>query len=109
MQTCEPRPSYFADTRHHSHHLLRCGFEQHLLRLRLLDHSSPEPAPAPAAPGCLAAFVANGGSEDVKVVVEYKGVQLDAGKFSYLPNGSGAATTYAPLTNATIPQVRSPS
>jgi hypothetical protein len=53
---------------------------------------------------CLAVFVANTWSGDVKIDVEYKGKKLDPSQFTYLPQGSGSATTYMPLTNATVPK-----
>jgi hypothetical protein len=53
---------------------------------------------------CLAVFIANTWSADVKISVEYKGMKLDPSQFSYLPQGSGPATTYTPLANATVPK-----
>ncbi len=58
---------------------------------------------SPPSGYCLAAFIANSSNAGVKLGVEYKGSQLDATQFSYLPSGSGSTTTYKALPNATIP------
>ncbi len=56
-----------------------------------------------ATGGCYAAYVVNPWDFDVSVNVEFNGQPLDASQFGFIPNGSGPATNYAPLTNAVIP------
>jgi hypothetical protein len=57
--------------------------------------------PAPGA--CFAAFLANTWTTPVTLTVEYGSQTLDPTTFTYIPSGTGQATTYAPLTNGQIP------
>ncbi len=52
---------------------------------------------------CLGAFVSNNWGSPVRLTVERGGTPLDASKFSFLLKGSGAAITYAPLTDSVVP------
>lgn len=52
---------------------------------------------------CFAAFVVNTWSTPVGVSVDFEGAPLDVSKFAYIPSGSGANMTYAPLNKPEIP------
>ena len=52
--------------------------------------------------GCFAAMVANTWTAPVSVSIEYDGQTLDAGAYTYLPQGSGTAITYTPLPNGML-------
>jgi hypothetical protein len=51
---------------------------------------------------CFAAYVANTWGEPVTIGVDQAGTTLDVTKFAYVPSGSGAAITYAPLSTGTL-------
>ncbi|CAN5889132.1 hypothetical protein BH11MYX4_BH11MYX4_58180 [soil metagenome] len=52
---------------------------------------------------CTGAFVANTWGTPVKLTITRGGQTYSADQFAYLPSGSGAAITYAPLTGGMIP------
>jgi hypothetical protein len=52
---------------------------------------------------CFAVFLANTHSEPIVIGVEYDGKPLYTQDFSFIPSGTGAATTYKPLTGGFIP------
>ena len=54
------------------------------------------------AGACYAAFIANTWDTPVTIKVDYNGQSLDPSKFAYVPVGSGQATKYLPLSNATL-------
>jgi hypothetical protein len=56
-----------------------------------------------SAGGCYAAFVANIWPSTVTVDVDFNGQTLDISKSAYLPQGSGAGLSYAPLSGNSIP------
>jgi IgGFc binding protein len=55
------------------------------------------------AGACFAAFITNTWTEPVTITVDYAGQTLDATKFSYIPTGTGQATSYAPLPGGQLP------
>jgi hypothetical protein len=52
---------------------------------------------------CFAVFLANTHSEPIVIGVEYDGKALYTQDFSFIPSGTGAATTYKPLAGGMIP------
>ncbi len=52
---------------------------------------------------CYAAYIVNTWSTPINLLVEYKGQQFDASKFGYIPTGTGASITYAPLPGGQVP------
>jgi IgGFc binding protein len=69
------------------------------------DGSSPVPDfpdTVSAAGSCFAAFVANTWTSPVSIGLEFDGQSLDAASSAYIPQGSGAALTYAPLTGGQL-------
>ena len=56
-----------------------------------------------AAGNCFAAFVTNNWTTPMKVTLVWKGKNIDATPFAYIPKGSGNAITYQPVTSAGIP------
>jgi hypothetical protein len=52
---------------------------------------------------CYAAFVVNTWPAPASLAVDYKGQTLDISKFAYLPKGTGASLTYAPLPGGKLP------
>ena len=53
--------------------------------------------------GCYAAYIANTWDTAVTIAVDYGGTSMDPSTFAYIPTGSGASITYAPLANASLP------
>jgi hypothetical protein len=58
-------------------------------------------APAPAAGGCYAMFVANTWSRDVAIGADYDGKKLDVASIARIPKPGGL--TYAPLPGGVLP------
>ncbi|MGD0527901.1 MAG: IgGFc-binding protein [Polyangiaceae bacterium] len=52
---------------------------------------------------CFAAFVTNNWGTPMTVSLEYNGTTIDASPYAYVPQGSGASLTYAPIPSTGIP------
>jgi hypothetical protein len=52
---------------------------------------------------CYAVFVVNTWSTPATLAVDYRGQTLDVAKFAYVPKGTGASLTYAPLPGGQLP------
>jgi hypothetical protein len=52
---------------------------------------------------CFAAFVTNNWGTPMTVSLDYGGMTIDAAPYAYVPQGSGASITYAPIPSTGIP------
>lgn len=52
---------------------------------------------------CFAAFVTNNWGTPMTVSLDYDGMTIDAAPYAYVPQGSGANITYAPIPSTGIP------
>ena len=52
---------------------------------------------------CFAAFVTNNWGTPMTVSLDYNGTTMDAAPYAYVPQGSGASITYAPIPSTGIP------